>query len=222
MRGLTQGSVAPPVKSSLQRIAFACSAAAAGIHLGAVHAHASEWAPAAVFMLASGLAQLAWSFALLGNPRPWLIEAGIAGNASIIALWIVSRTVGLPVGPMQWRPEHVHGNDVAATFLEIILIVAAIRMARQSDSAPHPTLSRLCALGVVAAVALAGHDQPHERAATIATLAIAAVAGYARPSLNLLVHVDWRKHVKSTSGHPGDAGRRTHSGPVTRNVPADA
>ncbi|GAC1423115.1 MAG: hypothetical protein NVSMB57_15990 [Actinomycetota bacterium] len=227
MNAVSQGSA--PYGMSARGIAFACSAAAAGIHLGAVHAHTLEWAPAAGFMLLSGVAQLAWALALLGPRRPWLLEAGIVGNASIVALWIVSRTVGLPMGPMRWTPEHIDANDLIATLLEILVLVVTIRSADQSRPAPHPMLSRLCVLGVLAAVTLPGHDQPHEQAATLATLAIAGVAGFARPLFASLVHVDWRNYVKEknrtqdASVHPADAGGRASSEPVScAGVPGGA
>lgn len=47
---------------------------------------------------------------------------GIVANGAMVAIWTVSRTTGLPVGPDPWMPEALGALDLLATGLEMVLI----------------------------------------------------------------------------------------------------
>ena len=80
----------------LRVLAAALALAAGAVHLGQVGAHLEEGWPVAAFFAIVGLVQLAAAVLLLRQrPRGWF-WFGIAGSASVIAVWAVSRTVGLP------------------------------------------------------------------------------------------------------------------------------
>lgn len=186
-------------------IAVACTIGAAGIHLGAVREHMAEWLPAGAFMVISGLAQLAWALWFARSPRRWLLEVGIAGNTAIIALWIVSRTSGLPTGPMPWTPEEIHGTDLIATALEAFALIALVALAVTKSRRPDPFLVKLAALGLAAVVLAPGHDPARERLAFVATMAVAGIWLAASPRVRQAYHtriIDWRSHDKNTSRHP--------------------
>jgi hypothetical protein len=81
---------------SLRVLAAVLALAAGVVHLGQVDAHLEEGWPVAAFFAIVGLIQLAAAVLLLRpRPRGWF-WFGIAGSTSVIAVWAVSRTVGLP------------------------------------------------------------------------------------------------------------------------------
>jgi hypothetical protein len=105
-------------------LALAVVSEAAGlIHLAFVREHVHEYVPFGVFFLVVGVFQLAWAAMVLAPRRPWFLVTGILVNAATIALWIVTRTVGLPIGPEHWTAEAARWPDVTAGVLEAILVL---------------------------------------------------------------------------------------------------
>jgi hypothetical protein len=98
------------------------SAAAAAIHFAVVFEHFRDYLLYGVFFLVLAWAQLIWPAVLLWRPsRPWL-WLGMAGNAAVLAVYVASRTVGLPFGPDVHHPEPVGALDVVSCILEFALI----------------------------------------------------------------------------------------------------
>lgn len=73
-------------------------------------------------VLQAGWADLVWS-----GPKRWLLVAGCAGSALIVVTWVVSRTVGVPVGDTPWESEAVGAIDVIASAFEVGVIAAIAR-----------------------------------------------------------------------------------------------
>lgn len=105
---------------------IALAAWAGTIHLEVAPEHFLEYEPFGAFFLALGLAQIGWAalVALRGPSRRLLIAS--TANVLVVALWIASRTTGLPVGPDLGAPEAVGFADSAATLGEVILVVWAV------------------------------------------------------------------------------------------------
>ncbi len=101
-------------------VALISSAAAAGVHAAAGPIHFREGLLIGSFFVVSALAQLAWSMLLLtrGADRA-LLWAGLVGNAAIVVLWALTRTVGLP-GLVEVEP--VGSWDVAASAWELVIV----------------------------------------------------------------------------------------------------
>ena len=69
-------------------------------------------------------AQALFAIAILKAPSPGLFWAGIIGNLAIIALWLVTRTVGIPpVGPHAGETESVGAIDLVSKLVELCLVV---------------------------------------------------------------------------------------------------
>src|SRR5262245_26076297 len=83
-------------RQGLRGIAAALSLVAAGIHLWVMPEHFAEWWGYGVFFLVAAAAQALFAAALLRAPSLALLRLGIIGNLAIIALWTVTRTVGIP------------------------------------------------------------------------------------------------------------------------------
>lgn len=106
---------------ALLTVAAIATAAAAGIHLAVAPEHFREWWGFGAFFVVCGAVQLAWAAAW-----PSSGVAGIAGNVSLIALWALSRTAGLPFGPDAGTPEAIGPVDVATVLVELIAVVALV------------------------------------------------------------------------------------------------
>jgi hypothetical protein len=85
----------------------AFSVGAAAIHFAVVFEHFAEYALYGVFFLVISWAQVIWPAVLLWRPSRLWLWLGIAGNAIVIAVYVASRTVGLPFGPDVHNPESV-------------------------------------------------------------------------------------------------------------------
>jgi uncharacterized protein (DUF305 family) len=69
--------------------------------------------------------------ALLRWPGPSLFFCGIAANLGVVALWLVTRIAGIPFfGPHAGEVEAVGAADLAATTVELALIVALVALWR--------------------------------------------------------------------------------------------
>ena len=98
------------------------SGVAAAIHFLVVPEHLEEYLAFGVFFIVIGVAQGLWALLIGLAPTRGLIVSGIIGNAAIVMIWALSRTVGLPVGPEPWTPESAGLWDVLSTACEILIV----------------------------------------------------------------------------------------------------
>ena len=106
--------------------AAALSLLAALIHLWVMPEHFEEWWGYGAFFLICAVAQGAFGAALLRRRgRPLLLLLGVGGNLSIVVLYLLTRTVGVPFfGPHAGEVEGVGVADLGATAAELALVVA--------------------------------------------------------------------------------------------------
>jgi hypothetical protein len=96
------------------------------IHAAVVPEHlAEEWSFGAFFILVA-VFQIAWAIAVVLRPSAIVATTGAVANGAIVALWALSRTIGIPIGPEAWTPEPVSTLDVAATLMEVLLVVSVV------------------------------------------------------------------------------------------------
>lgn len=113
------------------RGAAALSMVAALIHLWVTPEHFGEWWGYGLFFLLAAVAQSLYAAALLLVPRWPIFLLGIAGNLAIILLWVVTRTLGIPLfGPEAGEVEGVGLLDLSATFTQLALVVVLAVLAR--------------------------------------------------------------------------------------------
>jgi hypothetical protein len=133
------------------------SIAAGAINIAAAATVGSSNAQNLAFFIVVGAAQVGWgAVALVRAPRWWL-ALGAAGNLIVVATWVVSRTVGLPVGPEAGITLPVHFPDTLATALEAAVVVgSAALLARGLGTVRSAALSpRVTVAATVVAGALA-------------------------------------------------------------------
>jgi hypothetical protein len=102
---------------------------AALIHLAVVGPHLTESSLYAAFFVCAGLAQIVAALVLTVRRDRRLLIALAIGNAVIIAVWSVSRTTGLPIGPTPGAPESVSLPDVVASIAEGVVVVLSVVLA---------------------------------------------------------------------------------------------
>lgn len=120
------------------------SIAAGVIHAAVVPEHLGEDLSFGIFFIASAIFQVTWAIAILVRSSAGIYAAGALANGAMIAIWLASRTTGLPVGPEPWVAEAIGGLDVAATALELVLVACSIAGLRHRAIGDHALMrSRL-------------------------------------------------------------------------------
>jgi hypothetical protein len=110
------------------RLFLACGLAwgAGVIHVEAAIDHFDEHLSYSVFFVLLAAAQFLWGFAVGRSPTRRLLFAGAIASLMVVALWIVSRTSGLPIGPESWSPEPVGVIDSLASADEALLALILV------------------------------------------------------------------------------------------------
>ena len=102
--------------------------------------------------------------ALAWAPRWWL-ALGALGNAVVVATWVVSRTVGLPVGEFAGAVLPVGFADALATILGTVTAVGAAWLAVRGSGQPRSAArargfalaaARVGALGITGVLSQSG------------------------------------------------------------------
>src|SRR5918995_213494 len=107
--------------------AAALSLIAALTHAWAMPEHFEEWWGYGAFFLVATAAQACYGLALLRWRGRLLLLLGVMGNLSIVSLWAVTRTVGIPFfGPHAAEVEGVGAVDVLATAAELALVTVLL------------------------------------------------------------------------------------------------
>src|SRR5438874_8931823 len=109
--------------------------------------HFAEWWGYGVFFIVAAFAQAGYGAIplmrrmvedqsiLAGWPRSRVrafLWIGIAGNAATIALWLVTRTVGIPLfGPEAGKVEAIGSWDALSKLVEVALVVSLALLLRR-------------------------------------------------------------------------------------------
>lgn len=122
---------------------------AAAIHGGLAPDHFAEWWGYGLFFLLAGILQAVWGLAFLTdavNPRDagahWhgmrtgLLVLGVAGTVLTWALYVASRTVGVPWGPEAGAVEEVAPIDLVSKLVEAILLAVLLVLLRRHLRTP--------------------------------------------------------------------------------------
>lgn len=130
---------------ALERLAGAACIVAAGVHGALTPTHFTEWWGYGAFFLIAATCQTLLGLALglqaLEAPSQRTMRrfyvAGAVGNALLLAMYVVSRTVGVPFfGPDAGAVEGVGPLDIVAVLAEIVAIVVLARLARTVRDSP--------------------------------------------------------------------------------------
>jgi hypothetical protein len=122
------------------------------IHVEAAIDHFQESVLYAVFFAVLAVVQLLWGIAIYRRPSRRLLAAGVVMSLMVVALWIMTRTTGIPVGPERWTSEPVGTADSLASGDELVL--ALVVMCRLGADRAGPVVRGIANLGILAGVFL--------------------------------------------------------------------
>jgi hypothetical protein len=148
----------------LPLLAAVASAGAAAIHFAVAPMHIREYLPFGLLFVMTGVLQLVWALAvLLLWPRPLVFLVGVVLSLAVVAVWVLTRTVGAPIGPDAGRAEVVGAADTICSALElgvaavsVLLLVDTRRRAVASSSTVVALTLAVLPLTVVALLSAAG------------------------------------------------------------------
>lgn len=111
-------------------VACALLSVGAGVlHFAVLGEHWQEWWGYGLFFGVSAWLQLAWAAAVVWRPSRTMLLTGAAGNLSIAALWLVTRTAGIPVGPASGEVETAALIDALSSAFELAVVLGALAIA---------------------------------------------------------------------------------------------
>jgi len=103
----------------------ALSTGAAAIHFSETSTHFEEYWVFGAFFFVVAWFQAASAVAIVTRTDRRLVLALVGVNVVTVAIWIWSRTAGLPIGPEAGTAEEIGAADLLATVLESVLVVWA-------------------------------------------------------------------------------------------------
>ena len=117
------------------------SLGSSAIHFMAGPSHFREATAFGLFFVAAAAFQAAWALAVIRRANRLLLIVGAAVNAGFLALWFVTRTVGLPIGPRVWRPEAIGPTDALSSVLEVVVVAGSLWLMRRHYPRSEPVRS---------------------------------------------------------------------------------
>jgi hypothetical protein len=150
------------------------SIAAGAINIAAAATVARGNAQGMAFFVIVAAAQLAWAAVALVRAPRWWLALGAAGNLVVAAIWVVSRTAGLPAGVFGGGTTlPAKFPDTLATVLEAVVVIGAAALmirgrgpARSAARSPGVTTAAavvagaLTIVGVLAQAGTIGSSSP--------------------------------------------------------------
>jgi hypothetical protein len=127
------------------------------IHIGAAVDHFHEFPLYTLVFVVLAAVQFAWAAVILWRPSPRVLLLGCGFNLGVVALWVASRTIGVPIAPRAWVPERVGVADLVETAAELVIVVATLSVvcsprlafARRMTAWLVPVLVTVLFLGVL-------------------------------------------------------------------------
>jgi hypothetical protein len=140
------------------------------IHSVVIADHFEEYWLFGTFFAVVTLTQAVWVMLVYQEPlNQRVLVAGAVGNALLVVVWAVSRTVGVPFGPEPWSPEAIGAIDLLskadelAAVLLVWAVLARLRGARWTITQAHVRIAAMIAgpLFVWSLITAAGGHHHH-------------------------------------------------------------
>ncbi|MCU1587952.1 MAG: hypothetical protein JWN31_1445 [Frankiales bacterium] len=111
---------------------LALAALGAGvIHLVHAPPHVLQWLPLGLSFYASGVLQVAWAGAVVVSDSRKLLYVGAGFSAVFVGFYVLTRTLGMPLGPEAFQPESFGRADVLCTALELPVALGGLLLAQR-------------------------------------------------------------------------------------------
>jgi hypothetical protein len=112
------------------------SLGAGAIHFAVISEHFTEYWLFGVFFATLGWYQAIWAVLYTLRPGRMLGFTALLMNAGAAALWLWTRTVGVPIGPKAGKLEPIGAPDVAAMIFEAAIVAGLLWYIAARRSAP--------------------------------------------------------------------------------------
>ncbi len=123
----------------LEKFAGVCVVVSGSAHGLVTHEHFQEWWGYGVFFLVAAICLIGFGLALITDAidprympgdvhriRRLMYLVGAIGNVSILVLYVVTRTVGVPLGPASGSVESVGAIDIVAKTTELLAVAGLV------------------------------------------------------------------------------------------------
>ena len=117
----------------LRTLMVAALIGSAAIHAAVIPDHLDEWIAAGAFFVALTAAEVVVAAMLATRPHRRTLFAVVAISALPLAIWLCSRSAGLPFGPAAGQPEPVGLADIVCCVLEVVTLLVACLLLRRSS-----------------------------------------------------------------------------------------
>jgi hypothetical protein len=114
------------MSATLAAVAATLSLGSAAIHFAVIKEHLEFDLAFGLFFIALGWFQVVWAQVYLLRPSAVLARIAAGVNLLVVAIWVISRTTGLPFGPQPWVPEAIGTLDVFASAFEVALVAVLL------------------------------------------------------------------------------------------------
>jgi hypothetical protein len=157
-------AIAVPRSAAVEaRTSLALASLSAGlIHVIAGFHHWSEWWLFGFGMFVMAVAQVAAAAALGYTRGRCALVAALVVSVPIVALWVWSRTTGLPFGPDPGEAEAIGVPDAICTVTELVLMGGVIALWRGASDRALSRWSTLAlvvfAIGAMSGFGHVGHE----------------------------------------------------------------
>lgn len=132
-------------------------AGSAAVHATVIGEHLDEWFLAGSFFIVVTLAELFLALAVILAWTQRTAVAVVLTSLGTVVVWLVSRTVGLPFGPAEFRAaEAVGAPDLACCVLEVAAAALVAPWAVRRSSRRRADPGGVDRAGTTAATVLAG------------------------------------------------------------------
>jgi hypothetical protein len=98
------------------------------IHIGAAVDHFGEFPLYTLVFAVLASVQIAWAAMILRRPSRLVLLSGCGFTVGVVGLWVLSRTIGVPIAPQAWVPEEVGVADLVETVGEIATVIAVLSL----------------------------------------------------------------------------------------------
>lgn len=98
----------------------------AAIHFAVSPDHFAEFAAYGVFFAFLAWFQVLWAAGYLARPDAGWARVAVVVNAFVVVVWVYSRVIGLPFGPVPGSTEPVGVADTISSGFEALLVVGLV------------------------------------------------------------------------------------------------
>jgi hypothetical protein len=171
-----EAPAAPALKATPLLLAALASAGAGLIHGAAAGSHNGDRTLAILFAVTAA-AQLGWAVLAIARPGRQVAATGAAMNLGFAAVWLVTRTVGMPVVTVLGTVDSPGLQDTMAASLAVaaaacaLWSIAAVTTPAWLHSTPAAALAAVLVVAVTVPAMAAGHDHDADNEAHDVTVA---------------------------------------------------